>query len=209
MIKMNVSIYPEWSKENSYNQYDKVRYMSTLYIAIENVPAGTEINDASKWLLIYINNTKVNHEAYQMLMIQKAESGSGVTVDQTYQPESANAAAGKAVSQALSAYRPYYDSGVVSITDGFDIRNLNQIITCNFKDPMVAPVASDANAFKTWPNIRIPDGFIPLEDIFVPVFFDGQLGQIKINTSNGSIQQKAPFAITVDMPVRGVMSWTV
>ena len=204
---MNIFEYPVWDKTKAYETYVVVRYFSSLYIAKDNIPVGVEIDDRSKWLMIFTNNTLVNHEEYQMLKIRQAASGSG-TVDQTYQPSSANAQSGVAIAGALAAYRPYYDSGVVTIVDGFDIRNLNGIITTNFKDPFVAPVASTAYQFKSWPGITIPEGMRPLEDIFMPVFFDGQLGQIKINAT-GAIQQKAPFAIDITMPVRGVMSWTV
>lgn len=204
---MNIYDYPVWNKTNAYEAYYIVRYFSSLYIALYDIPAGVEIDDKSKWLMIFTNNTLVNHEKYQMLKIKQAAQGSG-TVDQTYQPTSTNAQAGIAIAQALEAYRPYYDSGVITITPGFDIRNLNGIITTNFKDPFFAPVASSANQFKSWSGITIPQGMRPLEDIFMPVFFDGQLGQIKINAT-GAIQQKAPFAIDTSMPVRGVMSWTV
>lgn len=204
---MKMSNYPIWNKENTYKKYDVVQYIGALYAALSAIPTGVEIDDKSKWLMIYKNGTLTNHERYQGLLIEKAGSGGGV-VDQTFDATSANAQSGIAIAQVLEVYRPYYDSGVITITTGFDIRNLNGIITTNFKDPFVAPVASNANQFKNWSGITIPEGMQPLEDIFIPVFFDGQLGQIKINAT-GTIQQKAPFAINTSMAVRGVMTWTV
>ena len=205
---MKMSDYPIWNKENTYKKYDVVQYIGALYAALSDIPSGAEIDDKSKWLMIYKNGTLTNHERYQGLLIEQASESSGGTVDQTFDATSANAQSGTAVAQALEAYRPYYDSGIVSIAAGFDIRNLNGIITTNFKDPFVAPVASEAFQFKSWSGITIPEEMRPLEDLFMPVFFDGQLGQIKINAT-GAIQQKAPFAINTTMPVRGVMTWTI
>ena len=205
---MKMSEYPIWNKESTYKKYDVVQYIGALYAALSAIPSGVGIDDKSKWLMIYKNGALTNHERYQGLLIEQASETDGVVVDQIFDATSANAQSGIAIAQALEAYKPFYDSGVITITTGFDIRNLNGIITTNFKDPFAAPVASEANQFKNWSGITIPEGMRPLEDIFMPVFFDGQLGQIKINAT-GTIQQKAPFAINTSMAVRGVMTWTV
>lgn len=75
---MKIDNYPNWEKTNSYNKYDVVRYIDSLYVALANVTENTPIDDTSKWLLIFTNNTMVNHERFQMLLIEKAsESGGG------------------------------------------------------------------------------------------------------------------------------------
>ena len=80
-----MSVYPVWNKENTYKKYDVVQYVGALYAALSDVPSGVEINDTSKWLMIYKNGALTNHERYQGLLIEKASESGGGTVDQVFE----------------------------------------------------------------------------------------------------------------------------